>query len=49
MGLMHNARELSKSPSGFGLRNLTYVVDEPDAFSLNIEVKQSKAMRQAMA
>jgi len=25
-----------KPPSGFGLQNLTYVVDEPDAFNLNI-------------
>ena len=31
-----NACELSKPPSGFGLQNLTYVVDEPDAFNLSI-------------
>ena len=31
-GLMDNFRELSNSPSGFGVRSLTYVVDEPDAF-----------------
>ena len=43
MGLMHNLHELSKSPSGFGVRNLTYVVDESDAFDLNIEAKQSKS------
>jgi hypothetical protein len=39
-----------KPPSGIGLQNLTYVVDEPDAFSLNILKKSKvKAMRQAMA
>ena len=38
-----NWYELSKPPSGFGIRNLIYVVDEPDAFNLNIEVRQSKS------
>ena len=32
MGLMHG--------TDIGFRNLTYVVDEPDAFNLNIEAKQ---------
>jgi len=42
--------ELLRPPSGFGLQNLTYVVDEPDAFNLSI-LKQSKvkAIRQAVA
>jgi hypothetical protein len=38
MGLVCNFRELSNSPSGFGVRNLTNVVDEPDAF-INIEAR----------
>jgi len=38
MGLVCNSRELSNSPSGFGVRNLTNVVDEPDAF-INIEAR----------
>jgi len=41
MGLMDNFCGLSKSPSGFGVRNLTYVVNKPDAFIKTL--KQSKA------
>ena len=32
MGLVCNFRELSNSPSGFGVRNLTNVVDKPGTF-----------------
>jgi len=41
MGLMHGTDvSLPKHPSGFGVQNLTHVVDEPDAFDLDIEAKQ---------
>ena len=49
MGLVCNFRELSKPPSGIGLRNLTYVVDEPGAFILILKQGKGKAIRRAMA
>ena len=43
VGLVGNFRELSNSPSGFGVRNLTYVVGEPDTFYLILKQGLSKA------